>query len=400
MATVKRLLSDIDNKIEAEKPAPKADPKPVAKPTAINPANVLKEAKTGKEKTKLDHIKEYFDIWGKPGQSQFDEVVKFYGLGDQDAAELKKHFGYDKPKDSRKELLAQMEGIRNEEKENERNLLKDFGNNAIPYDEFKNKQNKLHQDAQGRVDSLYDQLVGGGKGENKAEATEPAKTKVTKGIVNFDNKDDFLEKNNWSKDFYWDGNDLIDRKTGRDVYTIPNAGAEVPVIANAIIEYKGKQSPATINPRQVFQNANAPKQENDESYTTEQKADMVAKFGKWFLSHEGGVVERLPNGNYMTNIHIGVDEKPVETTPERLAEEYDNNLIGYEPFEQFKEHNLGIKNNGNRINPRQVYENASNAEDALTAKHNQVRAELERKNGRKYSDDEWAAIVELASQLR
>lgn len=52
------------------------------------------EPKTTGEKSKLDYIKEYFDVWGKPGQSQFDEVVKFYGLNKEEADDLKKYFKY------------------------------------------------------------------------------------------------------------------------------------------------------------------------------------------------------------------------------------------------------------------------------------------------------------------
>lgn len=43
------------------------------------------------DERKLDHVKEYFDIWGKPLESEWSEVVKYYGLNEKEAAELEKH---------------------------------------------------------------------------------------------------------------------------------------------------------------------------------------------------------------------------------------------------------------------------------------------------------------------
>lgn len=39
---------------------------------------------------KINHIMEYFDIWGKPSEREFDDVVKHYGLNDSESNELRK----------------------------------------------------------------------------------------------------------------------------------------------------------------------------------------------------------------------------------------------------------------------------------------------------------------------
>lgn len=44
------------------------------------------------DERKLNHVKEYFDIWGKPLESEWSEVIKHYDLNEKEAAELKKHF--------------------------------------------------------------------------------------------------------------------------------------------------------------------------------------------------------------------------------------------------------------------------------------------------------------------
>lgn len=45
------------------------------------------------DERKINHIEEYFNIWGKPSERELPDVIKHYGLNEKEAAELKKRLG-------------------------------------------------------------------------------------------------------------------------------------------------------------------------------------------------------------------------------------------------------------------------------------------------------------------
>lgn len=103
-----------------------------------------------------------------------------------------------------KKTLSLMEDVRKEEKERERELLTRFADNAMTHDEFKDQESKLHQDAQSRVDALYEKLHNGidlDQGLKTAEKTEEAE----QAKDNFSNKDlseDQIKKTDHIVDYF------------------------------------------------------------------------------------------------------------------------------------------------------------------------------------------------------
>lgn len=159
-------------------------------PDHIGAADVSKSDKTLEELWK--------EAYPLMNQEQRDSFNKAYHTSS--VSELKDMLGKTisengkKPKDednaadpavNRKGLLDQMEGIRNEEKEKERSLLEEFGNNSITYDEFKNRESQLHQEAQDRIDSLYEKLnvENQSDGRSSIEGDRAAKTENAKKMA-------------------------------------------------------------------------------------------------------------------------------------------------------------------------------------------------------------------------
>ena len=147
----------------------------------------------------------------------------------------------------------------------------DFMRGNIGEDEIMKRAKERNGVNQDRVNLLAKQ---------EAPKAQEDKTKVTKGIVDFDNKQDFLEKNNWAKDFSWQGNDLIDRKTNEKVYTLSKEGAQVPVIADEIIKHKGKQSqPKQGSFEQTFGENAAPEYNTEDYQNAAPNREAAQKLG-------------------------------------------------------------------------------------------------------------------------
>lgn len=415
MATVKRLLRDIDNKVAAEKKKPEPFESVISKwasegfdekthPYASGSGKgVFHQAKflhTFDPEEKFDvPVKASFDFGSaskKKAIADLNKRLSGHGImasvsyPDDDSgndqiifSKIPQENKKINPKKvyegtasaRRKQLLGQMEGIRNEEKENERNLLKDFGNNAIPYDEFKKREKQLHQDAQSRVESIHNQLFGNG------ETAEPAKTK---------------------------GNE-----------------------------------PANINPRQVYENASNAKPRTNSEIIDQSSRDISAELDAQLKNGQISKEEwqekkaNLEAFNRSRNENKDVDYGGLDEEHNRLFEEYMSLDKSYrdisaelddqvrkgqistdewwEKKDKLYDYYTGLKKN-KKAEMDSVYAKIKAIDDererkiqdakkqkeseALTAKRNQVRAELEKRTGRKYSDDEWATIVELASQLR
>lgn len=42
---------------------------------------------------KVDRVSEYFNVWGRPGESEWGDVVKFYSLSPSESKEIRKRIG-------------------------------------------------------------------------------------------------------------------------------------------------------------------------------------------------------------------------------------------------------------------------------------------------------------------
>lgn len=234
----------------------------------------------------------------------------------------------------------------------------------------------------GRDDSGYNETARAELARREAEAAAPKGPGLTDAwkneVVTPKNKQSFLDENGFNKDFYWDGYDLVDRKTDENVYSLPREGAQ----ASFLQERMGFKS-----------NGNGNATGKDYGGLDEEHNRLFEEYmsiDKEYRDADAKLDEQVRNGQINTDQWWDEKSKIYDhytDLKKNKKAEMDSVYAKIKAIDDERE--------------RKIREAKEKKEaDALTAKRNQVRAELERRNGRKYSDDEWATIVELASQIR
>lgn len=271
MATVKRLLSDIDNKVEAEKKKPEPFESVISKWASDGFDEKTHPYASGSGKG-VFHQAKFLHTFDP--EEKFDVPVK--ASFDFGSASKKKAIADLNKRLSGHGIMASVSYPDD-----------DSGNDQIIFSKIPQENKKINpKQVYEGASNAEQEKTRAELARREAEAAAP-KEPGLRGAwkdeilrITDKNKRSFLDENGFDKDFYWVGNDLVSKKTGESVYSLPpRAGAQSSLILKR---------------------------------------------------------------------------------------------MGY----------------------------GADAEKALTARRNQVRADLEKRTGRKYSDDEWAAIVELASQLR
>ena len=226
-----------------------------------------------------------------------------------------------------KELLSQMEGIRNEEKQKESDLLRKWAvDKSISYDEFKNEEKKLHQEAQDRVDSLYGTLT---TALNKAPSADKPK------------KASWEDPNKRVKEADAKYKPIYDKmeKEDDEIYkaywyeTDPKKKAEL----KAQLEEHGKKIDALIEEWEQAagfgkeSNTEQGVEQDEDSKNINEELDDFAEYIDNYLGYDGYTATKNPDGTYSTNIgQEDPDAEPVQLTPAEFESLY-RKMVSEEP---------------------------------------------------------------------